>query len=168
MPYVWLKSAGPYQRHLKETLLAFKFKKRREFAAPFAFLLASLLESEFGELLVPVPMDKKKLSERGYNQAALLAGSLASNTNFYFADVLLKKEGRQDQIGLSKEERFQNLKDAFQLKKDKVQIIKGKSIILVDDVFTTGATAKECSRVLLEAGAKEIGVLVVAVSLSSL
>jgi competence protein ComFC len=113
-------------------------------------------------------MDKKKLKERGYNQAFLLARALAQHTNLSLEDILLKEKGYADQIGLSKEERLRNLKGAFKTKKDKVQAAKGKRIILVDDVFTTGATAKECSDILMRAGAKEVGVLVVAVSLSSL
>lgn len=168
LSFGWLKSVGPYQGYLKETLLAFKFKKRKELAEPFALLLASLFEPEPEDLIVPVPMDKKKLKERGYNQAFLLARTLAQHTNLSLGDILLKEKGYADQIGLSKEERLRNLKGAFKTKKDKVQAAKGKRIILVDDVFTTGATAKECSDILMRAGAKEVGVLVVAVSLSSL
>ena len=113
---------------------------------------------EAAELLVPVPLRSRRLKERGFNQALLLARA--------FPEVPLAREGlvrvrhTMPQSGLNPKERRENVHRAFMVPRS--EAVKGKNILLIDDVFTTGATVKECARVLLKAGAREVNVLTVA------
>lgn len=109
--------------------------------------------SEFS--IIPVPLTKKKLKWRGFNQSEEIAKELA---NFFkiplISNCLIKVKETKDQVELSEKERERNLKNAFFV--DGKEKILRKKIILVDDVFTTGSTLKECAKVLKNAGAKEI------------
>jgi len=111
--------------------------------------------------IMPIPISKDKKKTRGYNQAELLANHLAS----YFKirsdnDNLIKTKKTKSQVGLLKEERKQNLKGAFMLKTP--NHIQGKTIFLVDDVFTTGSTMFEAAKTLKQAGAQKVYGIVVA------
>jgi competence protein ComFC len=112
-------------------------------------------------VLVPIPLDGKKLKWRGFNQTEEIARELSSLLKIpLMVDCLIKIRVTKDQVELSEKERLENVKGAFFVKnKEK---IKGKNLLLVDDVFTTGATMKEAARVLKEAGAKKIVGIVVA------
>ena len=113
------------------------------------------------DALIPVPLHPKRKRERGYNQASLLARELARAKG----KVMLKKnlvriDYRPPQTLVEAQNREKNVKGAFALRN--VEEIKGKTILLVDDVFTTGATLKECCRELVQGGAKEIKAITVA------
>jgi competence protein ComFC len=113
------------------------------------------------ELLVPVPLHMKRLRERGFNQALLLVKELSKRTGIPYAERALKKiKDTPFQITLKKRERRKNLRRAFQVKDP--EAIKGKAVMLVDDVYTTGTTVNECSRALRRAGAEGVVVLTVA------
>jgi ComF family protein len=113
---------------------------------------------ECGEcLLVPVPLNPERLREREFNQSWILAKSLARAFSIPLRPLLLeRKGGSTPQVGLSPEERRVNVRGAFAVRGD--EVLHGKGVILVDDVFTTGATANECSCVLKEAGARRVDV----------
>jgi competence protein ComFC len=98
-----------------------------------------------------VPVTKRKLIDRGFNQSEVLAEKLAKNLNLKIFSDLIKSKDTEDQTKLDFEKRLNNLNGVF-----KVKSSPPKKIILVDDVKTTGATLKECAKVLKEAGAKEI------------
>lgn len=105
--------------------------------------------------LVPIPLDKNKLKLRGYNQSEELAKELSKMIKApLLKNILVKIKKTLPQVGLSKQEREGNIKNAF-LVLDKEQI-KEKNIFLVDDVYTTGSTMEECTRVLKESGAKSV------------
>lgn len=112
-------------------------------------------------LLVPVPLYKKRLKWRGFNQAEELANELAK---FFRVPVinncLIKNKPTLPQIELSEVERKENIKNAFLIKNQ--ELIKNKNVLLIDDVFTTGATMSECARLLKEVGAKKVIGLVIA------
>jgi ComF family protein len=115
--------------------------------------------SEF--VLVPIPLSKKKLKWRGFNQAEEIAKELANFLKIpLISDCLVKLKETKDQVELSEKERRENVKGAFFVK-NKEKIV-WRNILLVDDVFTTGATMEEAARVLKEAGAKKIVGIVVA------
>jgi len=106
-------------------------------------------------VLVPVPLDRKKLKNRGYNQAEELSKELSKILQIpVFSDVLIKTKTTKSQIELSGKEREQNLKNAFMVKNPSA-IAQGK-VFLVDDVYTTGSTMEECARILKENFTKEI------------
>jgi competence protein ComFC len=106
------------------------------------------------DLIVPVPLHKKRLAFRGFNQAEELAKVVAKISQKEMIDVLFRKISTEQQAKLSKHEREKNVADAFELKKG-VEL-QGKNILLIDDVFTTGSTLNECAKVLKRNGASEV------------
>lgn len=106
-------------------------------------------------VLIPVPLDKKKLKSRGYNQSEELAKELSKVLQIpMISDILIKTKSTKPQMELSKLEREKNLQDAFAIKNPAG--LAGNKIFLVDDVYTTGSTMSECAKVLKKAGAKSI------------
>ncbi len=106
-------------------------------------------------VLIPVPLDIKKLKLRGYNQSEELAKELSSVSRApLLTNVLLKTASTKSQMELSKSEREENLRGVFLVKN--AEKITNKKILLVDDVYTTGSTMNECARILKEAGAKSV------------
>ena len=112
-------------------------------------------------LITYVPLHKKRYLERGFNQSQLIAGSFCQHLSMQKPiDILGRKRYTINQASLKKKDRLENIKDAFIcLKPD---LAKGRSIIIIDDVFTTGATMQECAKVLKQNGAKEVIGLAVA------
>jgi ComF family protein len=126
-------------------------------------------EQENFDLVLPVPLHAKKLRRRGFNQSYLLIRSWKSISNPsavelsaipVSTDVLIKSKATTPQTGLGRQQRLINIKGAFRIQTP--QKIDAKKVLLVDDVYTTGATANECARVLLKAGAAFVDVLTVA------
>ncbi len=113
------------------------------------------------DALVPVPLHTKRKRQRGFNQAFILAKIIARKKNkTLITHCLVKAEHRPPQTVVEAQERGKNIKGAFVVKR--AGEVKGKIILLVDDVFTTGATVKECCATLLQAGAKEVRVITLA------
>ena len=106
-------------------------------------------------VLIPVPLDKKKLRSRGYNQSEELARELSKIMQVpVISDNLVKIKSTKPQMELSKEQREKNLENAFTIKNP--ADIAGKKVFLVDDVYTTGSTMEECAKVLRDSGAKSV------------
>lgn len=106
-------------------------------------------------ILIPVPLTKKRLKERGFNQSEELARYLAWHWKIpLINNILLKTKETLPQAELSKKQREQNIKGAFSC--EKTDLIKNKKVILVDDVYTTGSTMGEAAKALKSAGAKEV------------
>ena len=118
-------------------------------AAPL--MLGVIDRAERFVAVVPVPLHRSRLRRRGFNQAALLARGVAAGLNAPFSDKLRAVRKTMDQVELSAAERRANVEGAFAVR-DRVR----GSILLVDDVFTTGATTSECARTLLAGGAREV------------
>ena len=113
------------------------------------------------DAVIPVPLYKTRLRQREFNQSALLAKHIAKNTGMsLFVDCLIKIKDTMPQVGLNSMDRHRNIRNAFAV--EKTPFIKGKNILLIDDVITTGATVRECSRVLKKAGAGDIYVMALA------
>lgn len=110
------------------------------------------------DLLIPVPLHPRRLKARGFNQALLLAQGFPKLP--LGREVIVRVRHTIPQIGLNPKERRDNVRDAFAVPHP--EQVKGKKILLLDDLYTTGATAKECARVLRKAGARQIEVLTVA------
>ena len=112
------------------------------------------------DLIVPVPMYSKNQNKRGYNQAEVMASRLASRRGTVCApELLVRKRKTAAMKGLGAVERYENLKNVFAVSPKNHYTIAGKSILLVDDIFTTGSTLDACSKVLKEAGAETVHVL---------
>lgn len=143
---------------MAEAINLMKFFRLKRLSQPLGSLLLNLQIPEC-DAIVPVPLSKQALIERGFNQSLLLAKMLSEKLKKpLLIDLLLKKKDTPPQVGLSAKERYKNLRGAFEVKGK----ISNQKLLLVDDVLTTGATAKECSRTLLKAGAKEIVVITLA------
>ena len=113
------------------------------------------------DVLVPVPLHWSRLLKRKYNQSALLAQKLAKKHHKFYEPLILKRiKATPSQGHLSPKERQKNVRGAFKV--ENLNKIKDKSILLIDDVFTTGATVNECSKILLKAGAKSVDVITIA------
>lgn len=154
---------GYYKGPLKELILKFKYKKNFEAGDVIVDLLEDKLKgynSNYYFTYIPISDESKKV--RQFNQCEYIAKELAFRENKIAINTLKKVRETRVQKTLSKEERYKNLRGAFEIvNKD---FIYGKSFILIDDVFTTGATLTEGIRVLKENGANKIKILFVAKS----
>lgn len=159
--------ALPYQNAVAKRIIA-KFKYEpfiKELSKNLAdiiithFRLLDNVENFSDFILVPVPLAKKRLKRRGFNQAEEMAEKLAEFLNIEVCgDILLKTKETRPQTESSEKERRENIKGVFLPS----AAVKNKKIILVDDVYTTGSTMEECAKVLRTAGAKEVIGIVVA------
>jgi ComF family protein len=160
----------PYQNPiLKKLIQAFKYPP---FVKELSHTLSSLIIAHLqliekspktfkDFLILPIPQSKKRLKWRGFNQAEELAKELALFLKVEILDEVIEKiKETESQVNLTEKERKENLKGAFFLKKP--ELIKNRKIILVDDVYTTGATMEEVAKILKENGAKEVIGIVIA------
>lgn len=150
-----------YNQIMQGSVAALKYKNRQEYAEIYGKEMAQAFHKQMrrweAEALIPVPVHKSRYRERGYNQAALLARSIAKHTGLPEEErLLLRTKKTAAQKSLNTKERVKNLQDAFQLRKNVVQY---KKVILVDDIYTTGSTADACARVLKEGGAEAVYLL---------
>ena len=157
-------SCAYYSSLIKEMVIRLKYKND--------FNCGRILTELMGKLVIEncidvdyitfVPSDKAALKKRGYNQSKFLSEMLSQTIKLPVADCLIKDKATRDQIGLDGEGRWNNLKHCFGVKK--YDSIKGRKVLLVDDVITTGATAFYCAKALLEYGCGKVCVLTVAKS----
>ena len=116
------------------------------------------------EVLIPVPLGKRRLKERGYNQVALVARPLAVELTWrYVPHALWKTRETRSQVGLTASQRSENVQEAYQAD---AKVVKGRSVLIMDDVATTGSTISACTAALLSAGAQEVYVLTIARALA--
>jgi ComF family protein len=149
---------GLYEGVLSEAIHQFKFHGVRRLYKPLGNLLCHL-DIPHADRIIPVPLSKKGLIKRGFNQSLLLSKVISKETGIPLSmDFLLKTKETPPQIGLSAKERVTNLRNAFEVRGN----LKDMSLLLVDDVITTGATIRECSKMLMKAGAQEVIVLALA------
>lgn len=150
-----------YDRGVRKILQDIKFNDKPDRVralAPF-FMELNLRQWAF-DLVVPVPVSREMQQKRGYNQVDLLFRKRAVDVGLPWCDILQKGKKTQPMWGLEKEERRQNIKNAFFCTAP--LMVVGKEIMLVDDVYTTGATLEELAHMLLRVGAKKIKALTVA------
>lgn len=153
---------------IKKMIRTFKYRQAGALAEILGEILNQrtkkfLVQNNSGaSLIIPVPLTARKQRERGFNQAALLGRYFAQKNGLAFDPaILLKIKNTASQVGTAgRDERLKNLKESFIVSDP--QKIKNKTVILIDDVLTTGATIMECARVLQKAGAEKIIALVVA------
>ncbi len=146
---------------------ALKFGSDHTAALPLAEgmagLYAALAPLRAADLCVPVPVHRRRLRQRGYNQAAVLARAFAEIAGLPFSgDALARVHHKRSQIGQGREARKENVAGAFAVNPGEAHLVRGKTVLLIDDVLTTGATAEECARMLLLAGAKNVMLLTAA------
>ncbi|PLX84929.1 MAG: amidophosphoribosyltransferase [Desulfuromonas sp.] len=160
-PFAWVRAAGLYEDSLRRAVQRFKYEGAIYLDRALSHLLAQALQGDrerfCPDLLVPVPLHRSRLRQRTFNQALLLARALGRRWDVpAAADLLERTRPTPAQQGLDARQRRRNLKGAFALRRP----LAGRRILLIDDVMTTGATARECSAVLLKGGADAVGVAV--------
>lgn len=147
-----------------------KYKDKDFLAAYLAELMYERIAAEYLEpdLVVPVPMHKSKERRRGYNQAGLLAKHIAERLDRpCFPRLLIRISDTTPMSGLTAEQRKKNIQGVFTAAKWVQSTIYDKTVLLVDDVFTTGSTAEACSEVLKAAGARKVYVLTFAAGMDA-
>ncbi|MGH7355764.1 MAG: double zinc ribbon domain-containing protein [Candidatus Rokuibacteriota bacterium] len=161
-PWEWARSAAAYAGTARDALHGLKFEGKRALARPLGDLIIEPCLGAAGgdlEAIVPVPLGRGREGARGYNQAALLAERLAHGVGVPVRRRwLARARETAEQSGLGAAARAANVRGAFVASSSAA----GRSVVVVDDVLTTGATAGECARALRRAGARRIGVLTVA------
>lgn len=161
----FVKNRSPlvYDGEVKRMIHKLKFRKKKYIAQTLGALMADkYLESGMdSEIIVFVPMTESELKKRGFNQAELLAMEVGRRLDIPVLPALVKIKDTSQQKELKGKDRASNLEGAFACLFEQV---KGRKILLVDDVFTTGATANECANTLLKAKAREVCVLTAAVT----
>ncbi len=165
-PFAVHRSGGLYQGELKDLILLFKYRGYEILGRPLGRFVFESLKGEESlwwgvEALIPVPLHPKRKSKRGFNQARVLAKELSKLKGLPLEDLVLRKmKNVPPQTSLERDERGKSVRGVYTvLKSEKIQ---GKTVLLVDDVYTTGSTLKECSRELLRAGAKEVRAITIA------
>jgi ComF family protein len=149
---------GRYSGPLEKVLHAFKFERHDFLDDPLASLLENLIGDSAFDAVVPVPMSRAKERKRGYNQAERLARALSRRTGIRCEMLLTKRGERATQSRLPRAERAKNVRGAF---RGSIRA-RGKTILLVDDICTTGETLRACADELLRAGADRVAAVTVA------
>ncbi|HSB06265.1 MAG TPA: ComF family protein [Thermodesulfobacteriota bacterium] len=155
------RALGYYEGPLREAIHRWKYEGRTYLTPLFGEWMtkAYSLYWEIGlfDLLIPVPLHPQRLRERGFNQALLLVKELSHRIGTpYRKRILEKRKPTVPQVNLSGVEREKGVKGAFHLSEGAA--VDGKAVLLVDDVYTTGATVNECAKVLLAGGADRVDV----------
>lgn len=159
-PFAAARAAGLFRGSLRLAIHHFKYAGARALAAPLAQFTTEMIALPFPvDCLCPVPLHPRREAMRGYNQSLLLANELGARWQLPVeANLLTRVINTPPQMSLPAEERRKNLRGAFTATPD----IRDRHIALVDDVYTTGATLRECSQVLKRAGAAQVLVITVA------
>lgn len=160
-----LISIFKYEGYIRKVILDYKFNEK---SYMYITLVNFLLKDEkiFENIknydtIIPVPISKKRQKERGYNQSLLIAKEIAKQTNLELLNkCLIKTKNIIEQSKLNKEDREINIQGVYKLINDK--LIENKKILLIDDIYTTGSTVNECSKMLRNANPKNIGILTIA------
>lgn len=161
-----MRSWAVFDSPIQNGLHTLKYRRNIALGEALAVQLADFLRSLHWELdlVIPVPLGKKRLQERGYNQVALVAEPLAYEVGLSYAPrALWKARETRSQVGLNISQRKENVDNAYQ---SNPEIVKQKSILLMDDVATTGSTVASSTSALLSAGARDVYVLTIARALS--
>ncbi len=164
-PWSAARAVWRYDSSAREPILRLKYGDRTDLVGLFARHLDTKLNdlADGNSLLVPVPLHRWRLFRRTFNQSALLAQALHRTSGIALSLTAVRRvKPTRPQQGLSRTERLANVRAAFQVPPGERAVIKGKTIILIDDVVTTGATLDACARVLLRYGAADVRVLTLA------
>lgn len=154
-----------YEKLIRRLILQYKFFNKSVISEVFAKII---LKNEkicgklkFYDIIISVPMHKTKKQARGYNQTELISRIIGENLQIkYNSNTLIKIVNNKRQSSLNLENRINNVKNVFKLTEK--HSVKNKNVILVDDIYTTGATLEECAKILKQAGAKNVLGLVIA------
>lgn len=159
------RSAGRYETVLLDAIHRFKYQGQRAVGRSLGRMMGEVSYPGFSiadySLVMPVPLHVKRLRERGFNQSLILAREIARRFSLPLDFMSLRRNIHTDpQVGLGRREREKNVRGAFDIRPG--TDIEGVNILLVDDVYTTGSTLRECARILKNHGAREVAALTLA------
>ncbi len=156
-----------YKDEVREKIIDYKFNNKSYLYRTFLQIILST-ESVCNyikkfDILIPVPIHKKRAKKRGYNQSELIAKGIAKNIKSIQlqTNIIEKIKNIKPQSTLSKDMRIENVKNAYRLKKCDI-CLKNKNILLIDDVFTTGSTVNECAKILLQTECNKVSIITLA------
>jgi competence protein ComFC len=154
-----------YEGIIRNKIINYKFREKSYLSGFFAKIIIKNKKIcgfiENYDIIIPVPIHKKRNLFRGYNQTELIAKKIAKSCNKQIENkVLIKQKNTVQQSTLNKKQRLDNVKNAYEVQNS--QIIINKKVLLFDDIFTTGSTVNECCKILKKAGAIQIDVLTIA------
>ncbi|TCS95645.1 ComF family protein [Hazenella coriacea] len=155
------RSAVQYTDGVKQLFQLFKYRGLESLSVPIGEWMADVMIRHFSNLPIAmityVPLHRDRLRERGFNQAELLAHVIAKKTDIFASHLLVRTLPTASQSRRGRSERLRSLKQAFALNESVDPLLfQKKSLILVDDVYTTGTTIRECAKVLKQAGAEQV------------
>ena len=161
--YDLARSVGLYEKALAVSVL--NLKKQPFLPLRLQKLTSDCFENspfQDADLIFPVPLSKQRLRERGFNQARIISQIIAKNAGLTIDELSLQRTRHTEKhrAGMDEKARFESVQNAFEIKRPR--IVKGKNILLVDDVFTSGATVSGCAQTLKESGANKVYVLTIA------
>jgi ComF family protein len=164
-PFALARAVGLYEETLLTAIHLFKYRRRIGIGKVLGSIMADfageIWDMKVFSVIMPVPLHRKRLRERGFNQAVILARKIAKRFALPLDFLTLRRElFTAPQVGLGREERSINVRGAFAVRKP--ERTAGKRVLLVDDVYTTGSTLVECTRTLLDAGADSVAILTLA------
>ncbi|OEF97702.1 ComF family protein [Desulfuribacillus alkaliarsenatis] len=172
--FKYARAAAEYNDAIQELIHQYKYRGQRNLVEPLQIIMCNVFELHFKkqpfriETLIPVPLHENRLAERGFNQALQISKHISNKHKIPIADILERTEYTEKQSKKSKVERTASLEHAFKVKNHNsaeqrhAGMVKAKSVLLIDDIYTTGTTVDACAGVLKEAGAKEVYVLTLA------
>ena len=154
-----------YKEIVRDRMIAFKFNDNPYLYHMFCdIFVKNKIGCDFVkkyDIIIPIPMHKNKKTKRGYNQSELFAKGISKALKIPVSvNSLIKQRDTLMQSSLGKNERTKNVQNAYEIKN--MEKINNKNILLVDDIYTTGATINECKRIIMRAGATKVGVLIIA------
>ncbi|RQD72233.1 MAG: ComF family protein [Tindallia sp. MSAO_Bac2] len=160
-----VESLAHYRDSAQSLVHRLKYKEGLYLAKPMASLMVQKLKLEDHQMVIPVPMHRRRLRRRGYNQADLLARNIASMVELtYESNALIRIRETAPMYQLNRLQRIRNMWNSITINQESTHKIQNQKILLVDDVYTTGATAQACIRELEEAGADEVTVVTFALA----
>ncbi len=165
MAFDELKCVLKYKADIRNMIIQYKFNNKAYLYKTFSKIILKNKKLcgffKKYDIIMAVPIHKKREKKRGYNQAELIANDISKNIDIKLIENnLIKIKNIDSQSKLTKIQRKQNVKNAFALKN--LEDIKNKNILIFDDIYTTGSTVNECANVLKKAGANKVGILTLA------
>lgn len=154
-----------YEGIIRNKIIEYKFEDKGYLYKMFAKIILSDKKTynfiKRYDVIIPVPISKKRKKKRGYNQSELVANELAQKLNQdIWTDIIIKKKDNKPQSELNKLERIKNVEDIYEI--NKPIEVKNKKVLLLDDIYTTGSTVNEIARKLKQNQTQEIGVITLA------
>lgn len=154
-----------YEGIIRNKIIEYKFEDKGYLYKMFAKIILSDKKTcnfiKKYDVIIPVPISKKRKKKRGYNQSELVANELAQKLNQdIWTDIIIKKKDNKPQSELNKLERIKNVEDIYEI--NKPIEVKNKKVLLLDDIYTTGSTVNEIARKLKQNQTQEIGVITLA------